>query len=184
MLFIPDASIFWGCFYGTHCKSCNYDTINNMMKLLPSKEEWKKSKVFGLLKAIAIASVILVLIITALSKYTCHRDVTINTDYEISDVEWQYNLDEVHKESSRKFNHFASYGMFCYRFDLYVDGRTIPAELEVMKLNANMHDAVIIDITPGDTASKVKVSVHVKGNRDVTEQFDINDEKIFIHIGA
>ena len=31
---------------------------------------------------------------------------------------------------------------------------------------------------------KSKVSVHVKGNRDVTEQFDINDEKIFIHIGA
>ena len=34
-----------GCFYGTHCKSCNYDTINNMMKLLPSKEEWKESDI-------------------------------------------------------------------------------------------------------------------------------------------
>ena len=63
--------------------------------------------------------------------------------------------------------------MFYYRFDIYVDGRTIPAELEIMKMNAQEHDAVIIDITPGDTASKVKVSVHGKGIRDITEQFDI-----------
>lgn len=155
-----------------------------MMKLLPSKEEWKKSTVFGFLRAFAIASVIFLLIITALSKYMFHRDVTIKSDYEISDVEWQYELNEAHKESSRKFNHLATYGMFYYRFDLYVDGRTIPAELEIMKTNAREHETVIIDITPGDTASKVKVSVQVKGYRDVTEQFDINDEKIFIHIGA
>ena len=157
------------------------------MKILPGKEEWKNSKVRELLNVIAAAAAILVVMFAVYfllcSNYLFHRDVTINTEYGISDVTWQHELDEEHKESSRKFKHFTNYGLFSYRFDLYVDGKTIPAEISAMKTNDWEHDTVIIDIGPGDTDSEIKVNVHGQRIGDKTEQFDISDGKINLHIG-
>lgn len=39
-----------------------------------------------------------------------------------------------------------------------------------MKLNAHEHDTVTIDISPGDTDSKIKVFVHGKGTGEKTEK--------------
>ena len=137
-------------------------------------------------RIIAVFVVVPLCILFLAVNYFFHATVLITSSYKISDVTWRdTSTTEIHKPLFQKiFNHYCSYGVTEYSFDLYYDDTVIPVYIRPFKTNNWSHENYNFKIYYKNSPSDIHVDVYIDGSKVKSECYDAdNTEEISIGTG-
>lgn len=136
---------------------------------------------------IVILFILVVLLEVVAVMHFGHTKVSIHSNCEISNRICVYNSSEATELKKNICTHNAfKYGQYSYIFDLSVDGKSIPAEIEILKTDAVSHYDVDITVNIIENGGKKEADLEVKVNGRIEKKHisDIESEKIYFKLGA
>ena len=137
-------------------------------------------------RRIAVFVVVPLCLIFLAFNYFFHASVLITSRYKISNVAWRdIATTEEHKPVFQKFfNHYCSYQVTEYSFDLKYDNRVIPVYISIFKTDNWRHEDYKFNIYYWDSPSDINVDVYIDGSKAKSECYDAEEtEMISIGIG-
>ena len=137
-------------------------------------------------RRIALGVIVPLIVVFLAFNYFFHVSVLITSRYKISDVTWRdVSTTEEHRPLFQKlFNHYCSYQVTEYSFDLHYSDRVIPVYISIFKTDNWRHEDYKFNIYYKGSPADIYVDVYIDGLKARSEHYDADDtEMISIETG-